>query len=124
MLYIVVNFVFMQYIVVFIKSNFNKGSDSSMIQKIYEENGLIKYAMLTKDIDTIKNNTEYNFPKKTGSLAINIENRALCLIWDNENSIWLDYDMKNKVTSSDNTAGITFASTDEVIKTVQQVLDK
>lgn len=95
-----------------------------MIQKIYEENGLIKYAMLTKDIDTIKNNTEYNFPKKTGSLAINIENRALCLIWDNENSIWLDYDMKNKVTSSVNTAGITFASTDEVIKTVQQVLDK
>ena len=123
MLYIVVNFVFMQYIVVFKKSNFNKGSDSSMIQKIYEENVLIKYAMLTKDIDTIKNNTEYNVPKKTGSLAINIENRALCLIWDNENSIWLDYDMKNKITSSDNTAGTTFASTDEVIKTVQQVLN-
>lgn len=95
-----------------------------MIQKIYEdENGLVKYSMLTKDIEEIKNNPIYNYKKKTGSLAINIENRALCLIWDNENSIWLDYDMKNRVASADNREGITFATTEEVLEVVQQALN-
>lgn len=93
-----------------------------MIQKIYEYNGLIKYSLLTKDIEKVKQDIQYNYPKKTGSLCINIEDRNKCLIWDNENCQWRDYDM-SKSTSSGGSDGYTFATTEEVLQTVQTALN-
>lgn len=64
-----------------------------MIRKIYEEDGFVKYSILTKDIEEARNNPKYNCFKKTGSLCENIENKSLCLIWDNEDGRWIDCDM-------------------------------
>lgn len=94
-----------------------------MIQKIYEYNGLIKYSILTKDIEKVKQDIQYNYPKKTGSLCINIEDRNKCLIWDNENCQWRDYDMSNSSSSGSGDSGTIFATTDEVLETIREALN-
>lgn len=93
-----------------------------MVQKVYEYNGLIKYSILTKDIEEIKQNIQYNHPKKTGSLCINIQDRNKCLIWDNENCQWRDYNMNNSSSSGSGDSGVIFATTDEVLETVKEAL--